>query len=83
MEKTRAVAYMTYKIRTMDRVELLQQIDHTPISNTDHQFLIDVIGGLSYKELAEKYCKSPSRIYQWKRTLFERLTQFDMRNSMR
>lgn len=83
MEKTPAVAYVTYKIRTTDRVELLQELEHAPITYMDHDFIVDIISGMSYKQLADKYNKSSARIYQWKRTLFEKLHQYDMRKVMR
>lgn len=79
--KTPAVAYYTRKIRTTDRIVLLDQLDRAPLRKNDRRFMFDVIEGLTYKELAEKYNKSESRIYSWKRELFEKLTLYDRQNT--
>jgi len=77
MEKTPAVAYYTRKVRTTNRLILINEIDEAPLTKKDRYFLYDIIEGLSYKELAEKYCISMSRVYQIKRELFERMTMYD------
>lgn len=79
MQKSKPVAYVTYKIRTTDRIELLEQLKHVPLTNTNYNFVLDIISGMSYKELAEKYHKSESRIYKWKRQIYEDLHNYDMR----
>lgn len=76
--KLPATAYYTQKIKKTNRQVLLQELASAPIKKIDYAFMLDIIEGVSYKELAEKYHKSEARIYQWKRTLFERLHQYDM-----
>lgn len=76
--KTAKVAYYTHKVRSTNRQELLHQLQEAPLTDQDREFMTDIISGYRYKELAEKYHKSLSRIYQWKRTLYELLTRYDM-----
>lgn len=77
MYKTPAVAYYSRKIKTTKRSTLYDQIEDAPLKKAERNFLFDIIEGLSYKELAIKYCKSESRIYKWKRELFERMHKYD------
>lgn len=77
MTKTPAVAYYTRKIRSTPRSRLYDEIEDAPLKKQDRNFLYDIIEGLSYKELSIKYCKSQSRIYKWKRELFERMHKYD------
>lgn len=77
MTKTPAVAYYSRKIRTTTRSQLYDQIEDAPLKRADRNFLYDIIEGLSYKELSLKYSKSESRIYKWKRELFERMHKYD------
>lgn len=77
MQKTPAVAYFDHKIKTTPRRKMYEQIEDAPLKKIDRHFLYDVIEGLSYKELSEKYNKSESRIYQWKRQLYELLSKYD------
>ena len=79
MEKSKSIAYVTFKIKNTDRIELLEQLKHVPLTDISYKFLLDIIAGLSYKELAAKYHKSESRIYKWKREIYEQLYKFDMR----
>jgi uncharacterized protein YjcR len=51
----------------------------SPLSQKDISFMIDILDGMSYQELATKYNKSKPRISQWKRTCFEKLQYFDYR----
>lgn len=75
--KLPAIAYYTYKVRTTGKRELIEELKNAPISEKDFNFLLDIINGFSYKQLADKYEKSEARIYQWKRNLFERLHRYD------
>lgn len=79
MEKSPAVAYYTRKIRSTDRFTLYNEIDNAPLTRKDRHFLYDIIEGLSYKELAVKYCISEAGIYKWKRKTFETMHRFYMR----
>lgn len=80
MRRSPAVAYYERKIRTTRRSVLYEEIEDAPLKIMDRNFLHDVIDGLSYKELSVKYCKSTSRIYRWKRSLFERMHKYDLQN---
>lgn len=71
--KTPAVAYITRLIRTTGRNDLLELLYNSPLRQKDIALLLDYAEGVSYKELAEKYGKSPQRIYQWKRNIYENL----------
>lgn len=54
------------------QTELMQ----APIKAQDRQFLLDILEGMSYKELSIKYNKSISRIAQWKRNLYDKLADY-------
>ena len=73
------MAYYTRKIRTTNRMTLIAEIDNAPLRKQDRHFLWDIIEGMSYKELSDKYNKSTSRIYKWKREIFEHMTEYDRR----
>ena len=77
MTKTPAVAYFTRKIRTTSRNALQAEIEDAPLKDQDRNFLTDIIAGMSYKELAAKYRKSESRIYKWKRKIYETMTKYE------
>lgn len=72
--------YCRQRFLNTPRIELLQEIAEAPLRDLERAFIYDVIAGLSLKELAEKYAKSPSRISHWKSELMERLRQYDTRN---
>jgi hypothetical protein len=78
-KKSPAVAYYSRKIKTTSRSELIDEIMDSPLSQKDISFMIDILDGMSYQELATKYNKSKPRISQWKRTCFEKLQYFDYR----
>lgn len=81
MTKTPAVAYYARKIRSTKRSVLYDEIEEAPLKKLDRNFLYDIIDGLSYKELSVKYCKSTSRIYRWKRSIFERMHKYDLQKT--
>ena len=76
---TNSVAYYTNKIRFTERPVLLSELQRAPLKKRDYQFVLDIIEGYSYKELAFKYNKSESRICKWKREIFTQLHQYDIR----
>lgn len=80
MQKSPAVAYYARKIKTTRRSLLQAEIEDAPLNNNERSFLIDIVAGLSYKELAYKYSLSQSRIAKWKRNVFERMHKYDMQN---
>lgn len=79
--KSIGLSYYTHKIKITPKSQILSQLQDAPISDKDYCFMVKVLSGLSYKELAEVFDKSEARIYQWKRTLFEKLYEYDI-NSM-
>lgn len=79
MTKTPAVAYYSRKIRTTDRETLFEEIENAPLKKVERHFLWDIVEGLTYKELADKYNKSEARVYQIKRNIFEQMTRYDHR----
>lgn len=79
MEKTPAVAFYSRKIRSTDRLTLFEEIDMAPLTKKDRYFLYDIVEGLSYKELANKYCITEAGIYKWKRKVFENMHRYYMR----
>lgn len=76
--KSPAMAYFSKKIKLTARSELIDEIMDSPLSMRDINFMMDIIEGLSYLELAEKYSKSKARISQWKRTCFELLHRYEI-----
>ena len=78
--KSPAVSYYARKIKTSNKKLLIQELEIAPLRKIEFNFMLDVLEGLSYKELAIKYNKSEKRIYQIKHDLFIRLHQFDMQN---
>ena len=80
MEKTPAVAYISYKIKNTDRVQLLEELKHAPLKKVDYDIMLDIINGMTYKELSCKYDKSEAGIASWKRRLFEQLHRYEMKN---
>lgn len=78
MKKTPAVAYYSHKIAITNRKELYAELEDAPIKLRDWAFLSDIIEGLSNQELSRKYKKSPARISQWKRRIFEHLHEYDL-----
>lgn len=78
MKKTPAVAYYSHKIAITNRKELYAELEDAPIKLRDWAFLSDIIEGLSNQELSLKYRKSPARISQWKRRIFEHLHEYDL-----
>lgn len=81
MTKTASVAYFTHRIKTAGREELYELIEDSTLGTRDYAFLSDIIEGLTNQELAEKYHKSPSRISQWKRSVFERMHRYELHRS--
>lgn len=79
MEKSNSVAYVVRKIKTTGRSQLMEELQEAPLNETERNFILDIINGLSYSELAAKYNKSESRIGKWKRELCERLARYDKR----
>lgn len=78
MKKTPAVAYYCHKIAITNKKELYAELEDAPIKLRDWAFLSDIIEGLSNQELSRKYKKSPARISQWKRRMFEHLHEYDL-----
>lgn len=77
MTKTAVTSYITRKIRTTSRPEMNQFISDSPLKLKDKVFMLDILDGLSLKELQSKYGKSQSRIAQWKRMTFEKLLEYE------
>lgn len=77
MTKSKPVAYCERKFMTTSRKSLLQQLEDMPIKRSDYAFIVDVINGMPYKELAEKYNKSVSRIGKWKHDVCAKILQYD------
>lgn len=69
--------YCRQRFLTTPRSELLNEIEEAPLTDQERAFIKDIVAGLSVKELAEKYAKSPSRISHWKAEILERLRQYD------
>lgn len=82
MEKSKSVIYVTRMITTTPRSELYNLIKDFPLKRSEINFLIDIVEGLSYKELAIKYSKSTSRIGKWKREICDKVQKFQMRKIM-
>ena len=77
MKKTNGVAYISRKIKTTSRSDMRNFIADSPLRKRDRDFMDDILEGLSYKELEEKYNKSQARIAQWKRTIYETLQRYE------
>lgn len=77
MTKTSGMAYITRKIQTTSRIQMEQFIEDSPLKNKDKIFMLDILNGMSLKELEYKYEKSQSRIAQWKRSTFEKLHYYE------
>jgi len=71
--KTPAVAYIARLIKTTGKPELLRILQESPLTPQEINLFMDYANGASYKELAQKYNKSPQRINQWKRNIYEQL----------
>lgn len=69
--KTPAVAYITRLIQTTGKPELLRILEESPLKPQDIKIIMDYANGSTYKELAQKYNKSPQRINQQKRKAYE------------
>lgn len=78
MQKTPAVAYVSRKIKISGKKELYELLDDSPLKIKDYAFMSDIIEGLDNKALARKYRKSPSRISQWKRSVFEQVHEYEI-----
>lgn len=78
MTKTASVAYFTRRIKTTGREEIYELLEDAPLRIQDYAFLADIIEGLDNAALAEKYHKSPSRISQWKRSVFEQMHAYEL-----
>lgn len=78
MQKTPSVAYFTRRLQTAGREEIYEVIEDAPLKTKDYAFLADIVEGLSNQALAQKYHKSPSRISQWKRSVFEQMHQYEL-----
>ena len=78
--KSPAISYYARKIKTSNKKVLIQELEMAPLRKIEFNFMLDIVEGLSYKELAIKYNKSEKSIYQIKHDLFIRLHQFDMQN---
>lgn len=78
MTHTPAVAYCHKRFKTAGREEIYTLLDDAPLRIKDYAFLSDVIEGLSNQQLAAKYHKSPSRISQWKRSVFEQIHEYEL-----
>lgn len=76
--KSPAIAYYSRKIKTSNKKVLIEELKDAPIKKLDFNFMLDILDGFSYKELAEKYNKSEKRIGQWKHDLFIKLHAYDM-----
>lgn len=83
MKKSPSVFYVHRKIRTTGKSELLKQIEECPLTDLDRELVRAMISGLSIKELSGKFCKSASRISQWKRETCEKIHAFDIANAKR
>jgi len=78
--KSPSVSYYENKIKTTKRSVLLYEWSEAPITARDREFLVDIMEGLSLKELADKYYLTPSGITKYKRRLLTQLHRFDMRS---
>lgn len=78
MKKTPGVAYFSRRLHTAGREEIYELIEDSPLTTRDYAFLSDIVEGLTNQALAQKYHKSPSRISQWKRSVFEQMHQYEM-----
>lgn len=77
-KKSIGLTYYKNKIKVTPKSQLLTQLRDAPISDKDYNFMIEVLSGSSYSELARTFQKSEARIYQWKRTLFQKLYEYDI-----
>lgn len=76
MTRTPSVAYCQRIIQTTPKQELYDTIDQIPMLTKDFVFLSDIIEGLDNEALAAKHKKSPSRISQWKRSVYEKIHRY-------
>lgn len=82
MEKSKSVIYVMRLITTTPRSELNNILQDIPIKRTEYYFIMDIVDGLSYKELAQKYNKSESRIGKWKKEICDKIQRFQLRRIM-
>ena len=78
MTKTPSVAYFTRRIRILGKEEIYELLEDAPLKTRDYAFLSDIIEGLDNRQLSEKYHKSPSRVSQWKRSVFEQMHAYEL-----
>lgn len=76
-EKSPGVAYLTRRIRTTARSEIVAIINDSPLSDNDRLFLIDILHGYSYKELAARHDMAVSSIGKRKKRVYEAMTLYE------
>lgn len=81
--KSPAITYVYKKIRTTLKSVFISELKDYPLTESEFEFFAAILQGASIAELSEKFCKSPSRISQWKREVCEKIHAFDIANFMR
>lgn len=75
--KTPTMAYYCHRVRSSSRSDLFRIIDDSPLTDQDRKFVKDILVGLSYKELANKYGISKSTVSYRKRKIYELLANYE------
>lgn len=81
--KSPSINYFYKKVRTTKKTVLMEQLQESPLTLAEFNFILSIIDGMSIKELSEKFHKTPSRISQWKREVCEKIQTFDLANFKR
>lgn len=80
MKKSPEIAFIEHKLKFTPNAELSLMLEQVPLSVEDKAFLTDIKKGLSYKQLADKYGRSVSRVWQWKHNLYIYLHKYYLAN---
>lgn len=78
--KSSKIAFVTRQIKTTSRNQFLVIVENSPLTDKDKALIYDILSGLTYKELSVKYHKSESRIYKWKRSVLEKIHEYEVSN---
>lgn len=77
-KKSPSINYFLRKMNTTKKSELVEQLQESPLSAQEFNFILCIMDKMSIAELSDKFHKSPSRISQWKREVCEKIHAFDM-----
>lgn len=82
-KKSPAVIYFYKKLNSTKKSVFKNELKDSPLTARELSFILDVADGLTIAELADKHCKSLSRISEWKREVCEKIQAFDVANLRR